>query len=78
MELIEKLTDAFVGVLGDVVKPFTYVVIEETKMNDWGIAGKPMPDLAWLTGPEYAEIMGKSQKIMADVVAQMAVQQNAA
>ena len=42
------MTETFAGVLGEVVRPFTYVVIEETKVNDWGIAGKPMPDLAWL------------------------------
>jgi len=44
-ELIVKLTDTFVGVLGDVVRPFTYVVIDETPVGQWGIAGVPMPDL---------------------------------
>jgi len=53
-QLIKEMTDTFVRVLGEVVHPFTYVVIEETKMYDWGIAGHPQPDLAWLTGPEYA------------------------
>ena len=73
-ELVREMTNTFVKVLGDVVRPFTYVVIEETKMYDWGIAGQPMPDLAWLTGPENAEIMGKSQAIMRTAVAQMAEQ----
>jgi hypothetical protein len=63
--------------LGEVVRPFTYVVIEETKMYDWGIAGQPMPDLVWLTGPEYAQIMGKSQDIMRAVVEQTQEQQPA-
>ena len=71
-ELVKALTNTFVGTLGEVVRPFTYVVIEETKMYDWGIAGQPMPDLAWLTGPEYAEIMGRSQEIMKAAVEQMA------
>lgn len=69
-ELVREMTNTFVRVLGDVVRPFTYVVIEETKMYDWGIAGQPMPDLVWLTGPEYAAIMGKSQEIMKEAVAQ--------
>ena len=74
-ELIREMTDTFVEVLGEVVRPLTYVVIEETKMYDWGIAGRPMPDLAWLTGPEYNAIMAKSQDIMRAVVAQMQQQQ---
>ncbi len=73
-ELIVKLTETFVGVLGEVVRPFVYVVIDETKQGDWGIAGKPMPDLAWLTGDEYAAIMARSCDIMAGAVAQMKAQ----
>jgi 4-oxalocrotonate tautomerase len=46
LELIQKMTDTFVGVLGDVVRPFTYCIIDETPVNQWGIAGVPMPDLA--------------------------------
>jgi 4-oxalocrotonate tautomerase len=75
--LVKEMTNTFVNTLGDVVRPFTYVVIEETKMYDWGIAGQPMPDLVWLTGPEYAEIMKKSQDIMKTVVEQQAASQNA-
>ena len=48
-ELIEKLTDTFVGVLGDVVRPFTYVVIDETPVGQWGIAGVPMPESSSIT-----------------------------
>jgi len=69
MELVAKMTDTFVSVLGDVVRPFTYVVIEETKVNDWGIAGKPMPDLAWLCGDEYNGHIKKAQEIMGAYVA---------
>jgi len=74
-ELIDKLTAAFVGVLGDVVKPFTYVVIEETKMYDWGIGGRPMPDLPWLIGEEYTAIKDKSNQIMAAAIEQMKASQ---
>lgn len=71
-QLVREMTNTFVNTLGEVVRPFTYVVIEETQMYDWGIAGQPMPDLAWLTGPEYSAIMGKSQAIMKAVVEQQA------
>jgi 4-oxalocrotonate tautomerase len=76
-QLVREMTNTFVSTLGEVVRPFTYVVIEETKMYDWGIAGQPMPDLVWLTGPEYAQIMGKSQDIMRAVVEQTQEQQPA-
>jgi 4-oxalocrotonate tautomerase len=69
-QLIKEMTDTFVRVLGDVVHPFTYVVIEETKMYDWGIAGHPQPDLAWLTGPEYVAIMSRAQEFMRTQLAQ--------
>lgn len=69
-ELIAKLTDAFVSVLSDVVRPFTYVVIDETKVNDWGIAGVPMPDLLYLTGPEHAAVIQRSNDMMLAAMAQ--------
>ena len=68
-ELVRRMTDTFVDVLGPVVRPFTYVVIEETKINDWGIAGKPMPDLAWLCGDEYNGYIKQAQDIMGAYVA---------
>ncbi len=77
-ELVRRMTDTFVDVLGDVVRPFTYVVIEETKMYDWGIAGKPMPDLAWLCGDEYNGFIKKSQDIMGAFVAAQQQAQTAA
>jgi 4-oxalocrotonate tautomerase len=71
-ELIEKMTDTFVGVLGDVVRPFTYVVIDETPVGQWGIAGVPMPDLPYLIGSEHAEVIEKSNQVMRDAIEQMA------
>jgi 4-oxalocrotonate tautomerase len=71
-ELIVKMTDTFVGVLGDVVRPFTYVVIDETPVGQWGIAGVPMPDLPYLVGPEHAEVIEKSNKTMREAIEQMA------
>ncbi|MFQ5794612.1 MAG: 4-oxalocrotonate tautomerase family protein [Candidatus Bipolaricaulia bacterium] len=69
-ELIVKLTDAFVSVLGDVVRPFTYVVIDETPPMQWGIAGKPMPDLPYLISEEHAAVINKANEIMAAYVEQ--------
>jgi|SRR5580765_3464170 len=71
-ELIVKMTDTFVSVLGDVVRPFTYVVIDETPVGQWGIAGVPMPDLEYLTGDKHAEVISQSNQMMRDAIAQMA------
>jgi 4-oxalocrotonate tautomerase len=71
-ELIVKMTDTFVGVLGDVVRPFTYVVIDETPVGQWGIAGVPMPDLGYLIGDEHAAVIAKSNQMMKDAIEQMA------
>jgi 4-oxalocrotonate tautomerase len=71
-ELIEKMTDTFVGVLGDVVRPFTYVVIDETPVGQWGIAGIPMPDLPYLIGSEHAAVIERSNQVMRDAIEQMA------
>jgi 4-oxalocrotonate tautomerase len=71
-ELIEKMTDTFVGVLGDVVRPFTYVAIDETPVGQWGIAGVPMPDLPYLIGAEHAAVIERSNQVMRDAIEQMA------
>jgi 4-oxalocrotonate tautomerase len=77
-ELVVKMTDTFVSVLGDVVRPFTYVLIEEVPVGQWGIAGVPMPDLEYLTGEEHAEVIAKSNQLMREAVEQMAAENNAA
>ncbi len=40
-ELIAKLTEAFVSVVGEDLRPITWVLIEEIKNGDWGMAGEP-------------------------------------
>jgi 4-oxalocrotonate tautomerase len=69
-ELIARLTDTFVDVLGEVVRPYVYCLIQETPQAEWGIAGKPMPDLPFLIGPEYAGYHKKANEIMAGFVAE--------
>jgi 4-oxalocrotonate tautomerase len=39
--LITKLTDAFVSVVGDDIRPITWVILEEVKNGDWGMGGEP-------------------------------------
>jgi 4-oxalocrotonate tautomerase len=40
--MIEELTDTMVGIEGENMRPVTWVVVEEVKSGDWGIAGKPL------------------------------------
>jgi 4-oxalocrotonate tautomerase len=40
--IIEKLTDAMVGIEGEAMRPVTWVTIEEVPSGAWGIAGKPL------------------------------------
>jgi len=77
LELIAKMTDTFVGVLGDVVRPFTYCIIDETPVNQWGIAGVPMPDLPYLIGDKHAQVIEASNKVMRDAIEQMSQAQAA-
>jgi 4-oxalocrotonate tautomerase len=39
-EMIEKVTDTMVSIEGENMRPVTWVVLEEVKSGDWGIAGK--------------------------------------
>jgi 4-oxalocrotonate tautomerase len=77
-ELVVKMTDTFVSVLGDVVRPFTYCLVEEVPVGQWGIAGVPMPDLEYLIGDEHAEVIAKSNQMMREAIEQMAAENNAA
>lgn len=67
-ELIEKLTDTFVSVCGEVTRPFLYVMIEEIPAYHWGVAGKALPNDEFLTGEEYAGYVNKSISILSPQV----------
>jgi len=41
-EIIKKLTDTMVSIEGENMRSVTWVVVEEVKSGDWGIAGKPL------------------------------------
>ncbi|MFN2188894.1 MAG: tautomerase family protein [Candidatus Promineifilaceae bacterium] len=70
-ELLKKMTDTFIEVVGEVARPYTYCVIQETPVGEWSIAGVPLPDLPFLYGPEYSEMHAKANEIMRSYVAQM-------
>jgi 4-oxalocrotonate tautomerase len=38
-EMIRKLTDAMISIEGENMRDVTWVIIEEVKSGDWGIAG---------------------------------------
>jgi 4-oxalocrotonate tautomerase len=72
LELVRRMTDTFVDILGDVVRPFTYCIIDETPPMQWGIGGVPMPDLAYLVSDEHAGVIERSNQVMREAIAQMA------
>ena len=74
-QLVIELTNTFVNILGDVVRPFVYCIIQETPQGEWGIAGVPMPDLPYLTSPEHAKVIERSNELMRGAIAQMAAAQ---
>lgn len=41
-QIVEKLTDAMVAIEGENMRQVTWVVVEEVRSGDWGIAGKPL------------------------------------
>ena len=77
-ELVIKLTETFVGILGEVVRPFVYCIIDETPQGEWAIAGVPMPDLVYLTSDKHAQVIEKANDIMRANIAIMAQQASAA
>jgi phenylpyruvate tautomerase PptA (4-oxalocrotonate tautomerase family) len=67
-ELLQKMTDTFISVVGEVARPYTYCLIQETPLMEWSIAGKPLPDQPFLYGPEYAAMHANANNIMRDFV----------
>ncbi|MEA2684918.1 MAG: 4-oxalocrotonate tautomerase [Actinomycetota bacterium] len=63
-DLLAKMTDAFISVVGDVARPYTYCIIDETPLYEWSIGGVPLPDLPFLYGPDYAAMHAKANAMM--------------
>ena len=55
-EMIRKLTDTMVSIEGENLRPVTWVVVEEIKSGDWGLAGNPLT-----TGEVKALAAGKGR-----------------
>jgi 4-oxalocrotonate tautomerase len=69
-DLQQKMTDTFISVVGEVARPYTYCIINEVPQMHWSIGGRPMPDLAFLVGPEYAGYHAQANDIMRGVITQ--------
>ena len=39
-ELLVKMTDTFISVVGEVARPYVYCIIQETPQMEWSIGGK--------------------------------------
>lgn len=72
--LIEKLTEDFIEICGEVTRPFVYCIIHETPLLQWGISGVPMPDLAYLTGERREEELRRANQLMNEMQAQQEAQ----
>lgn len=73
-KLIERLTEDFIEICGEVTRPFVYCIIQETPPLQWGISGVPMPDLAYLTGERRSEEIRKANQQMQQMMAAQAEQ----
>jgi 4-oxalocrotonate tautomerase len=40
--IVGELTDAMVAIEGESMRQVTWVVVEEVRSGDWGIAGRPL------------------------------------
>ncbi len=72
--LIERLTEDFIQICGEVTRPFVYCLITETPQMQWGISGVPMPDLEYLTGERRAREIADANALMTEMQAQMQAQ----
>ena len=41
-QIVRSLTEAMVAIEGETMRPVTWVIVEEVKSGDWGIAGNPL------------------------------------
>jgi phenylpyruvate tautomerase PptA (4-oxalocrotonate tautomerase family) len=63
-ELLRAMTETFVSIVGEVARPYTYCLIQETPVGEWSIAGTPLPDLPFLYGEEYKAMHENANKQM--------------
>ncbi len=63
-DLLKKMTDTFISVVGELARPYTYCLIQETPLYEWSLAGVPLPDLPFLYGPDYAAMHANANAVM--------------
>ena len=63
-DLLKKMTDTFISVVGELARPYTYCLIQATPLYEWSLAGVPLPDLPFLYGPEYAAMHANANAVM--------------
>lgn len=66
--LIERLTEDFIAICGEVTRPFVYCLINQTPQMQWGISGVPMPDLQYLTGERRAREIADANRMMNEMM----------
>ena len=59
-EMISKITDTMVEIEGENLRPVTWVLVEEVRSGDWGIAGNGLStaDVHALQGQQAAGVPG--------------------
>jgi 4-oxalocrotonate tautomerase len=59
-DMIRRLTDTMVEIEGEALRSVTWVVVEEVKSGDWGIAGNPLTtaDVKALAATQPAQPVG--------------------
>jgi 4-oxalocrotonate tautomerase len=67
-KLLQEMTNTFISIVGEVARPYTYCLIQETPVGEWSVAGKPLPDLPFLYGPEYAGMHARANEMMRSFV----------
>jgi len=53
-EMVKKLTDTMVSIVGENMRQVTWVVIEEVKSGNWGLGGTPLTT-------EYVKALAKGE-----------------
>ena len=43
-DLLKKMTDTFISIVGELARPYTYCLIQETPLYEWSLAGVPLPE----------------------------------
>ena len=65
-QMIARLTDAFVSCTMEGTRPYIYVMIEEVKPGQWGMAGTPLPNWEFMING-FPEVVDKATSEMSQI-----------